>query len=129
MQDLGPLNAYQAALAPQLREEYIRAISLHDLADFVQPIEEYSVDLAGRHNYILHVAFRVHDQFMELFLRLVDILLAVPSDVDLILSSSVSTRWRVSIHTGKRWWEVNGGVGNGLDKSDILARSTANDRV
>lgn len=129
MQNLGPLNAYQAALAPELREEYIRAVSLHDLADFVQPIKEYGVNLAGRHNYILYVAFRIHDQLMKLLLCLVDILLRVPSDVDLIFSSSMSARWGVSIDTGKWWWEVNGCIGNGLNKSDVLPCSTADDRV
>jgi hypothetical protein len=39
MQDLGALNPNEAALAAQLREEDIRAVHLHNLANLVQAVE------------------------------------------------------------------------------------------
>lgn len=129
VEDFGALHPDQATLASQLWKENVGAIHLHDLADLIQAVEQNTINLMRRDHNILDVTFRVQDQLMELLFGLVDVVLAVSSDVYLVLSSPVRSRWGITINAGKRWREVNGGVGYRLDQPDILSSPTTDDGV
>ena len=110
----------QPTLAPELWEQDIRAICLHDLPDLIETIEQDAVNLVRRYHHIFDVALGVQNQLMQLLLRLIDGLLIVSSDVNLVFTSPMRSRRSVAVDARKWRWKVDGGVRSSFDKSDVL---------
>lgn len=112
-----------------MREQNVRTIHLHDLADFVQPAKQNIVDFGVCDGDIFAERFcRVHKIGQPHF-RICDLVFAPPSDDDLIIWPSDSILRAVSVYLWKRRWEVYCRVGRGLDIRDVLACSATDETM
>lgn len=125
MQNLRPLDANQTPLASKLREQNVRTVRFHHLADLVQAVQEDVVNLVRVDNDILDVDLHAHDQFTQLLLSPGDLFLTFAGDVDLIFAPTVCS-WRgIAENTREGWRKVYSSVCSRFDELYILTSPTA----
>jgi hypothetical protein len=119
------LDANNATLTAELRKQNVGSIAFHDLSDFIQPIEEDVVDLAGRYHDILDEDLDAHDQLMKPRLGLGNLFLGFTGDVDFVFAPTVSTGRRVAEYAREGRWEIDCGVCGSFDEFDVSSSPAA----
>lgn len=66
---------------------------------------------------------------MQLLFCLLNIFRVITCNENLVIASSTRPRWSIAVNSLKWRWKVDCGVGDRLDKPDVLAGSTADNVV
>jgi hypothetical protein len=125
VQDIGALNANNAALESKRWQQNVRAVVLDDLAHLVQALEDDGVNLGVSDHDRLHEDLGGHDKIVQTLLCAQDGLGALTRDVDEVVGPPRCTLGRVTEQPGERRWEVDGGARGRLNHLDVLAATAA----
>lgn len=129
MQHIQPLHPDRVPLAGKGREHDVRRVSLHYLANLIQPVQKNGVNLGRRYLHVLDEDSNSHCGVMKPLLGHVNRLLRVTSDEDFVGISAARVRRAVAVHLREWRREVYGSAGGRLDQLDVLPVAAANDLV
>lgn len=129
IEDIGALNADHSILAAHLREENIRTIHLHDLADLVEPSKQNIVDFGVSDGNIFAECFCRVDKIGQPHFCISDLIFTPASDDDFILWPSDGVLRAVSVYSRERGWEVDCRVCRRLDIRDVFACPAADETM